>query len=181
MVWITYYIASRIERRLGASRNWKSVSHDQFKLSTVTVTAGGILRDVCIQYSDSNWDIHSKRRLTNLTTHFIHNHCILLVQILPQLYLFFSALAVLACANLAIPLCTRGRVLQACCDNLLLWALQKHSLSSWRSLSAICSCWSCVYYWRRVRHRRAPAQSIVGLPFAGSNWRDDKEGQGEES
>ena len=96
------------------------------------------VRDVCsIQYGDSNcqWDIHrcpihDKCRLTNLTTHFIRNHCILLVQILPQPYLFFSALAILACANLAIPLCTRDRVLRARRDNLLLCALQNHYLFS---------------------------------------------------
>lgn len=146
-----------------------------------------LLRDVCrIQYGDPNcqWDIHfcpiyNKCRLTNLTTYFIRNHCILLVQILPQPYLFFSALAALACANLAIPLCTSDRLLRTRRDNLFLCALQNHSLSSWRPLSAVCSYWSCVYYWWRVRHCWAWAQSIAGLPFAGSNWRDEEE-QGEE-
>ena len=147
------------------------------------------LEDVCgIQYGDSNckWDIHccpihNKRRPANLTIRFIHNHCILLVWILLQLYLFFSAFAVLACANLAIPLCTRDRVLPARRDDLPFCALQKHSLSSWRLLSAVCSSWSCVYYRRPVRHWWARAQSVDGSPFAGPNWRDDEERQGEES
>ena len=147
------------------------------------------LEDVCsIQYGDSNckWDIHccpihNKRRPANLTIRFIHNHCILLVWILLQLYLFFSAFGVLACANFAIPLCTLDRVLPARRDDLPFCALQKHSLSSWRLLSAVCSSWSCVYYRRPVRHWWARAQSVDGSPFAGPNWRDDEERQGEES
>ena len=35
-----------------------------------------------------------------------------------------------------------------------------------------------MYYWRRVGHCWARAQSIVGSPFAGSNGRDE---EGEES
>lgn len=133
---------------------------------------------VCsIQCGGSNWDIHccpihNKRQFTDITVHSIHNHRILLVQIHPQLHhIFLAAIAILACADLAIPLCACDRVLPHCRDSLLVWTLQDSCLLLWRPLPVICSCWSCVYYWKRVGPCRAPALLDVSLPFGGSTWR----------
>ena len=133
---------------------------------------------VCIiQCGGSNWDIHccaihNKRQFTDIAVHSIHNHRILLVEILPQLHhIFLAAITILARADLAIPLCACDRVLPHCRDSLLVWTLQDYCLLLWRPLPVICSCWSCVYYWKRVGPCRAPAVLDVGFPFGGSQGR----------
>jgi len=152
----------------------RSQRHNHFLLSTdvCSIQCGG---SICCTYRPTS----NKRRLTNLAVHSIYHHHILLVQVYPQLHRIFSAAAILASADLAIPLCTRGRVLGDCRDSLFLSALQNYFLSARGPLPALCSHWSCVYYWRRVRTHRAPTMSVVGLP--GSIWRSGFERQDKRS